>query len=84
MDRRSLPLKDSASRAHLGDLSTLWRVFTRYVGITPADYRDRSCEDVVTAVCDQPRFGPVRPAGPFHRRPQITGLIVMAEMVKRF
>jgi transcriptional regulator GlxA family with amidase domain len=41
LEQTSLPLKDIAERAHLGDPSTLWRVFTRYVGITPADYRAR-------------------------------------------
>lgn len=41
LEQTSLPLKDIAARAHLGDPSTLWRVFTRYVGVTPADYRAR-------------------------------------------
>jgi transcriptional regulator GlxA family with amidase domain len=30
-----------AARAQLGDASTLWRIFTRYLGVTPADYRAR-------------------------------------------
>ena len=41
LEQTSLPLKDIAARAHLGDPSTLWRIFTRYVGATPADYRAR-------------------------------------------
>lgn len=41
LEQTSLPLKDIAARAHLGDPSTLWRIFTRYVGVTPADYRAR-------------------------------------------
>src|SRR5262245_49219460 len=41
LEQTSLPLKDVASRAHLGDPSTLWRILIRYLGITPADYRAR-------------------------------------------
>jgi len=41
LEQTSLPLKDIAVRTHLGDASTLWRTFTRYLGITPADYRAR-------------------------------------------
>lgn len=41
LEQTSLPLKDIAARAHLGDSSTLWRIFTRCLGITPADYRAR-------------------------------------------
>ncbi len=41
LEQTALPLKDIAARAHLGDPSTMWRIFTRYVGTTPADYRER-------------------------------------------
>lgn len=41
LEQTSLPLKDIAVRARLGDASTLWRLFTRYLGVTPADYRAR-------------------------------------------
>jgi transcriptional regulator GlxA family with amidase domain len=36
-----LPLKAVSARTGLGDASTLWRVFTRHLGISPAEYRDR-------------------------------------------
>lgn len=41
LEQTSLPLKDIAARAHLGDASTLWRIFTRYLGVAPAEYRAR-------------------------------------------
>jgi transcriptional regulator GlxA family with amidase domain len=41
LEQTSLPLKNIAARTHLGDASTLWRIFTRYLGVTPADYRAR-------------------------------------------
>jgi transcriptional regulator GlxA family with amidase domain len=41
LERTSLPLKDVAARACIGDSSTLWRLFTRNLGITPAEYRTR-------------------------------------------
>lgn len=41
LEQTSLPLKDIASRAHLGDASTMWRIFTRNLGVTPAEYRGR-------------------------------------------
>jgi transcriptional regulator GlxA family with amidase domain len=41
LEQTSLPLKDIAARVHLGDMSTLWRIFTRYLGVTPAEYRAR-------------------------------------------
>ncbi len=41
LEQTSLPLKDIAARTRLGDASTLWRLFTRYLGVTPADYRAR-------------------------------------------
>jgi transcriptional regulator GlxA family with amidase domain len=41
LEQTSLPLKDIASRTLIGDSSTLWRVFTRHLGVTPARYRAR-------------------------------------------
>lgn len=41
LEQTSLPLKTIAARASLGDASTLWRTFTRYLGVTPGDYRAR-------------------------------------------
>ena len=41
LEQTSLPLKEIAVRARLGDTSTLWRIFTRYFGVTPAEYRAR-------------------------------------------
>jgi transcriptional regulator GlxA family with amidase domain len=37
----SLPVKDITARAGLGDASTLWRAFTKNLGVTPAEYRAR-------------------------------------------
>lgn len=37
----SLPLKDITARTGLGDASTMWRVFTGLLGVTPAEYRQR-------------------------------------------
>jgi len=37
----TLPLKAISARAGLGDPATLWRVFTKQIGVTPAEYRDR-------------------------------------------
>ena len=37
----SLPLKDITARTGLGDPSTMWRVFTGRLGVTPAEYRQR-------------------------------------------
>ena len=51
LEQTSLPLKDIAARAHLGDPSTLWRIFTRYVGVTPADYRARFATHQPTRRC---------------------------------
>jgi transcriptional regulator GlxA family with amidase domain len=47
LEQTPLPLKDIAARAQLGDASTLWRIFTRYLGVTPADYRARFAACVV-------------------------------------
>jgi transcriptional regulator GlxA family with amidase domain len=41
LEQTSLPVKDIAARANLGDATTLWRIFIRYLGLTPADYRAR-------------------------------------------
>jgi transcriptional regulator GlxA family with amidase domain len=41
LEQTSLPVKDIAARANLGDTTTLWRIFIRYLGLTPADYRAR-------------------------------------------
>jgi transcriptional regulator GlxA family with amidase domain len=41
LEQTALPLKDIASRTCIGDESTLWRVFTRHLGVTAADYRER-------------------------------------------
>jgi transcriptional regulator GlxA family with amidase domain len=41
LESTQLPLKDIAARTALGDTSTLWRVFTHRVGVTPAAYRER-------------------------------------------
>jgi len=41
LEQTTLPLKTVAARTHIGDLSTLWRVFTSQLGVTPAEYRQR-------------------------------------------
>jgi transcriptional regulator GlxA family with amidase domain len=41
LEETSLPLKDITVRTGLGDASTLWRVFGKQLGITPAEYRQR-------------------------------------------
>jgi len=41
LEETSLPLKDITARTGLGDASTLWRVFTQRLGVTPAEYRQR-------------------------------------------
>lgn len=41
LEETSLPLKDISVRTGLGDTSTLWRVFTQHLGVTPAAYRER-------------------------------------------
>jgi transcriptional regulator GlxA family with amidase domain len=41
LEETSLPLKEVTARTGLGDASTLWRVFTRRLGVTPAAYRGR-------------------------------------------
>jgi transcriptional regulator GlxA family with amidase domain len=39
LEDTALPLKDISERAGLGDASTMWRAFTRRLGVTPARYR---------------------------------------------
>ena len=41
LEETALPLKDISARAGLGDASTMWRAFTRRLGVTPAEYRQR-------------------------------------------
>jgi transcriptional regulator GlxA family with amidase domain len=41
LEETSLPLKEITARTGLGDPSTMWRVFTRRLGVTPAAYRQR-------------------------------------------
>jgi transcriptional regulator GlxA family with amidase domain len=41
LEETPLPLKDITARTGLGDASTMWRVFTRRLGVTPAAYRQR-------------------------------------------
>jgi transcriptional regulator GlxA family with amidase domain len=41
LEETTLPLKAVAQRSGLGDESTLWRLFTGRLGITPAEYRAR-------------------------------------------
>ncbi|HEU5075290.1 MAG TPA: GlxA family transcriptional regulator [Polyangiaceae bacterium] len=41
LETTDLPLKEISVRTGLGDTSTLWRVFTQRLGVTPATYRER-------------------------------------------
>jgi transcriptional regulator GlxA family with amidase domain len=41
LEATTLPLKDISARTGLGDASTLWRLFTQRLGLTPAAYRQR-------------------------------------------
>lgn len=41
LEETALPLKAVARRVGVGDESTLWRLFTRDLGVTPAEYRSR-------------------------------------------
>jgi transcriptional regulator GlxA family with amidase domain len=45
LEESSLSLKDVAARTGLGDPSTLWRVFSQELGVTPAAYRARFATD---------------------------------------
>jgi transcriptional regulator GlxA family with amidase domain len=42
LEETALPLKDISRRSGLGDESTMWRAFTRRLGVTPARYRRRA------------------------------------------
>jgi transcriptional regulator GlxA family with amidase domain len=41
LEETPLPLKDITARTGLGDPSTMWRVFSQHLGVTPAAYRQR-------------------------------------------
>lgn len=41
LEETELTLKEVTARTGLGDQSTLWRVFTHDLGVTPAEYRQR-------------------------------------------
>ena len=41
LEETTLPLKEITVRTGMGDASTLWRVFTQHLGVTPAAYRER-------------------------------------------
>jgi transcriptional regulator GlxA family with amidase domain len=41
LEESKLPLKAVARQTGLGDASTLWRLFTRQLGVTPSEYRER-------------------------------------------
>jgi transcriptional regulator GlxA family with amidase domain len=41
LEETSLAMKEIADQTGLGDPSTLWRVFTHDMGLTPAEYRNR-------------------------------------------
>jgi transcriptional regulator GlxA family with amidase domain len=41
LEETPLALKEITARTGLGDASTMWRVFTQRLGVTPAEYRQR-------------------------------------------
>jgi transcriptional regulator GlxA family with amidase domain len=41
LEETDLSLEAIAARTGMGDVSTLWRSFTRQLGVTPGEYRDR-------------------------------------------
>ena len=41
LEETDLPVKDISARTGLGDVSTMWRLFTQHLGVTPAEYRER-------------------------------------------
>lgn len=49
LEETSLPIKDITRRTGLGDTSTLWRLFTAHLGVTPAEYRERFAATPATA-----------------------------------
>lgn len=40
LEQTSLPMKAIGAQTGIGDTSTLWRLFARHLGITPAEYRE--------------------------------------------
>jgi transcriptional regulator GlxA family with amidase domain len=55
LEETALPLKDITARTGLGNASTMWRVFTQRLGVTPAAYRDRFASAPPRAVSPSPR-----------------------------
>lgn len=49
LEETPLPLKDITARTGMGDASTLWRVFVKQLGVTPAAYRDRFSSPLAAA-----------------------------------
>jgi transcriptional regulator GlxA family with amidase domain len=41
LEETDLPIKDISARTGIGDVSTMWRLFTQQLGVTPAEYRGR-------------------------------------------
>lgn len=41
LEETDLSIKEISARTGLGDVSTMWRVFTQHLGVTPRDYRSR-------------------------------------------
>lgn len=41
LEESALPIKAIGARTGLGDVSTMWRLFMRHLGVTPAEYRQR-------------------------------------------
>jgi transcriptional regulator GlxA family with amidase domain len=51
LEETALPLKAIARRVGVGDESTLWRLFTRHLGVTPGEYRARFATNSVRHGC---------------------------------
>jgi transcriptional regulator GlxA family with amidase domain len=49
LEETKLPLKEITARTGLGDTSTMWRAFTKKLGVTPAAYRQRFTKEAATA-----------------------------------
>jgi transcriptional regulator GlxA family with amidase domain len=62
LEQTTMPLKEIASRTLIGDSSTLWRIFIRHLGVTPAEYRARfathDLRNVHLVEDSSPRRGP--------------------------
>jgi len=41
LEETDLSIKEVSARTGLGDVSTMWRVFTQHLGVTPTEYRGR-------------------------------------------